>query len=413
MQDILASAIGLDVHRDIIVACYLHGRGESEPEAEHRTFSTLAPGMREMREWIESTGCRCVAMESTGIYWHPVYDALESCFGGEINILVVNARHIKNVPGRKTDMRDAQWIATLLRAGLLRGSFVPDRAFRDMRQLTRYRKNIVNDINKQKNRIDKYLQSSGFRFSTFLSDIFGTSGRNIIRHLIANGSITREGLDKCLKNKLRIKFEKILVSLNGSLSIHQRLCLSRMFTHLEYIESHLTEVETDIKDATAPYEEYLNIITTIPGINTVSASAILAEIGTDMDQFPNSQHFCSWAGLSPGNNKSAARQQSTRINQGNTYLKAMLCEIGWVIAAHRNYPLSGWYWSVKQRRGGKRAVIAVARKILALIYIMLKRKTPYDASHFEARKQQNNDRRARRMVNELRKLGYSITAPTA
>lgn len=413
MQDILVSAIGLDVHRDVIAACCLHGRIESEPEAEHRTFSTLAPGMCEMRKWIESTGCRYVAMESTGIYWHPVYDALEPCFGGEINILVVNARHIKNVPGRKTDMRDAQWIATLLRAGLLRGSFIPDRAFRDMRQLTRYRKSIVNDINKQKNRIDKYLQSSGFRFSTFLSDIFGISGRNIIRHLIANGSITREALDKCLKRKLRLKFEDILVSLNGSLSAHQRLCLSRMFTHLECIESHLAEVEADIKDAIAPYKEYLELLTTIPGVNMVSASAILAEIGIDMDQFPNSQHFCSWAGLSPGNNKSAARQKSTRINQGNIYLKEMLCEIGWVIAAHRNYPLSGWYWSVKQRRGGKRAVIAVARKILALIYIMLKRKTPYDASHFEARKRQNDDRRARRMVNELRKLGYAITAPTA
>lgn len=178
MQDILTCAMGLDVHRDIIVACLAKGELGADPEIEIRSFSTLVPEMKKLRDWVLEAGCHHIAMESTGIYWQPIYEMLEPCFDGKINILVVNARHMKNVPGRKTDMRDAQWIATLLRAGLLKGSFIPDKTFRELRHLTRYRKSIVHDITAQKNRIDKFLQSSGFRFTAFLSDSFGASGRN-------------------------------------------------------------------------------------------------------------------------------------------------------------------------------------------------------------------------------------------
>ena len=184
MQDILTCAMGLDIHRDVIVACLAKGELGTDPEIEIRSFSTLIPEMRKLRDWVLEAGCHYVAMESTGIYWQPIYEMLEPCFDGQISILVVNARHMKNVPGRKTDMRDAQWIATLLRAGLLKGSFIPDKTFRELRHLTRYRKSIVRDITAQKNRIDKFLQSSGFRFTAFLSDAFGASGRNIIRHLM-------------------------------------------------------------------------------------------------------------------------------------------------------------------------------------------------------------------------------------
>ena len=189
MQDILTAAMGLDVYREIIVACLIKGQIGLEPETEIRTFSTLIPEMQKLRDWVLETDCRNVAMESTGIYWQPIYEMLEPCFDSEISILVVNARHMKNVPGRKTDMRDAEWIATLLRAGLLKGSFIPEKPIRELRHLTRYRKSVVHDITAQKNRIDKFLQSSGFRFTAFLSDAFGASGRNIIRHLIENGSI--------------------------------------------------------------------------------------------------------------------------------------------------------------------------------------------------------------------------------
>lgn len=348
-------------------------------------------------------------MESTGIYWQPIYELLEPCFDGEISILVVNARHMKNVPGRKTDMRDAQWIATLLRAGLLKGSFIPEKEMRELRHLTRYRKSIVHDITAQKNRIDKFLQSSGFRFTAFLSDAFGASGRNIIRHLIQYGSIDRAGLDKCLKTKTRNRIDEILIALNGSLSLHQRSFLGMIFSYLEEIEAHKCVVESAIAEEVVRHTEALSLLCSIPGIDVTAAAAILAEIGTDMSAFPDAQHISSWAGLSPGNNESAGKRKSTHISRANPYLKSMLCEVAWVIAGKRNTYLANWYWKVKQRKGAKRATIALARKLLVVIYLMLKTKSPYDEGQYEIRKQQCERKRANRMIHELSKLGYQVT----
>ena len=408
MQDILSCAMGLDIHRDTIVACLSRGSSDKNAEMETRTFSTLIPDMQRLRDWVVETECHHVAMESTGIYWQPIYEILETCFDSEISILVVNARHMKNVPGRKTDMRDAEWIATLLRAGLLRGSFIPEKAFRELRHLTRYRKSIVHDITAQKNRIDKFLQSSGFRFAAFLSDTFGASGRNIIRHLIEHGSITREGLDKCLKTQTRNRIDEILVALNGSLSKHQRDFLRMIFGYLEQIQAHKKTIEDEIAAEIVRHSEALSLLCSIPGIDVTAAAAIIAEIGTDMSAFPDSQHICSWAGLSPGNNESAGKRKSAHINKGNPYLKSMLCEVAWVIAGKRNTYLAGWYWRIKQRKGAKRATVALARKLLVVIYIMIKNKVPYDEESYEARRQQNERKRANRMIHELGRLGYQV-----
>ncbi len=324
---------------------------------------------------------------------------------------MMNARHMKNVPGRKTDMKDAQWIATLLRAGLLKGSFIPDKAFRELRHLTRYRKSVVHDITAQKNRIDKFLQSSGFRFTAFLSDTFGASGRNIVRHLIEHSSIDREALDKCLKAKTRNRIDEILVALNGSLSEHQRRFLNMVFRHLEDLEAHKHTVEDEITEEVLKHTDALNLLCSIPGIDVTAAAAIIAEIGTDMSSFPDSQHICSWVGLSPGNNESAGKRKSVHINKGNPYLKNMLCEVAWIMASHRKLYLSGWYWKVKQRKGAKRATIALARKILSIIYTMLKTGTPYNEECFEQRRLRCERKRANRLVNELQKLGYVVVAP--
>ena len=309
---------------------------------------------------------------------------------------MMNARHMKNVPGRKTDMKDAQWIATLLRAGLLKGSFIPDKAFRELRHLTRYRKSVVHDITAQKNRIDKFLQSSGFRFD---------------RHLIEHGSIDREALDKCLKTKTRNRIDEILVALNGSLSEHQRRFLNMVFWYLEDLEAHKHTVEDEITEEVLKHTDALNLLCSIPGIDVTAAAAIIAEIGTDMSSFPDSQHICSWVGLSPGNNESAGKRKSVHINKGNPYLKNMLCEVAWIMASHRKLYLSGWYWKVKQRKGAKRATIALARKILSIIYTMLKTGTPYNEECFEQRRLRCERKRANRLVNELQKLGYVVVAP--
>ena len=408
MEDILTTVMGLDVHRDSIVACFVKGGAGQTPERETRTFGTLIPEMQKLREWVVETECRNVAMESTGIYWIPIYEMLETCFNGEIHLLVVNARHMKNVPGRKTDMKDAEWIATLLRAGLLKGSFVPEKAFRELRHLTRYRKAIVHDVTSQKNRIDKFLQSSGFRFTAFLSDAFGASGRNIIRHLMEHGSIDREALDKCLKTQTRKRMDEILVALNGTLSEHQRSFLRMAFEHLESLESHRKEVEGAIARETLKHQRVLELLCSIPGIDVTAGASILAEIGSDMSAFPDSEHICSWAGLSPGNNESAGKRKSAHINKGNPYLKSMLCEVAWVVAGKRDHYLSGWYWRIKQRKGAKRATIALARKLLSMIYAMLKSGNPYDDSCFEARRKLSERKRASRMIHELQKMGYKV-----
>jgi len=400
--------MGLDIHRDTIVACLLRGPVDAKPEYEIRTFGTLAPEMDKLREWVLASECHTVAMESTGIYWQPVYELLEPCFDGEIHLMVVNARHMKNVPGKKTDIRDAEWMATLLRAGLLKGSFIPDKAFRELRHLTRYRKKVIADITAQKNRIDKFLQSTGFRMSMFLSDIFGASGRNIMRHLVAHGSINREGLDACLKTQTRNRIDDILISVNGSLSVHQRDFLSMMLAYLEQIELHKKQVETAIDNEIVKQSEALALLCSIPGIDVTSASAIIAEIGTDLSAFPSAEHLCSWAGLAPGNNESAGKRKSAHIGKGNNYLKSMLCEISWVICGKRKLYLSGWYWRIKQRKGAKRAVVALARKLLSIIYTMLKTKQPYNEDRFEERRKQCEQKRASRMIHELAKLGYRI-----
>lgn len=311
MKDILDCCCGLDIHKDTIVACLLKGPINQQPSSEIRTFSTLNHDIDALRNWIETQNCKHVAMESTGIYWQPVYAILELAFDGGISLVVVNARHMKNVPGKKTDMKDSEWIATLLRAGLLNGSFIPAKDIRELRQLTRYRKSVISDITSQKNRVEKFLQSSGFRLSTFLSDIFGASGINIINHLAEHGVITMQDLDLYLKKKARLKMSEIMTAVNGRLNIHQRMILKMLLKYLNQIELHLTEVETEIESEMQKFEHAIELLDSIPGIDKTAASSIIAEIGIDMSQFKTSEHICSWAGLSPGSNESAGKKKES------------------------------------------------------------------------------------------------------
>jgi transposase len=350
MEDILECCCGLDIHKESIVACLLKGPLDhaTRPQRELREFGTLAKDLIALRTWLEAEDCRYVAMESTGIYWQPVYAVLEAAFSNEMHLMVVNARHMKQVPGRKTDMRDAEWIATLLRAGLLKGSFVPERDIRDLRQITRYRKALVRDITSQKNRIEKLLQASGFRLSSFLADIFGASGMAIMHVLVEAGSISHQSLDLCLKGRARRKAAEILASLNGTLSLPQRQLLKMQLAHLADLRENLQEVEAQIQSDFTHFETAIELLDTIPGIDQTAAYAILAEIGQDMSAFPTAQHICSWAGLAPGSNQSAKKKKKQGVLHGNNYLKTMLCEVAWVIAGQKKLYLSGWYWRLKQ-----------------------------------------------------------------
>ena len=377
MKDLLEISCGLDVHKEKIVACILTGPLGKPTHSEIREFSTLIPDMIALRNWIVSKNCHHVAMESTGIYWMPIYEILEDAFSGDITLLVVNARHTKNVPGKKTDMRDSEWISTLLRAGLLNGSFIPEKRIREFRDLNRYRKSVIRDITSQKNRIEKFLQSSGFRLSSFISDIFGASGRNIILHLIEHGQIDKTALDSCRKTKTR---------------------------------NRIDEIETSLEEDMAPFALQVEQLNSIYGISTTASYAIIAEIGIDMKPFKTAEHICSWAGLCPGNNESAGKRKSTSVTKGNPYIKSMLCEIAWVIAGKRNTYLSAWYWRIKQKKGAKKAIVALARKLLVIIYTMLKQGTLFDESCFETRRKHCEQKQLSRYIRELEKNGYHVEA---
>lgn len=409
MEDLLEKCCGLDIHKNTIVACMLSGPLGKKPHAEIKEFTTLNPDLHRLKDWIIEEQCHFVAMESTGIYWQPIYEILEACKDDTLSLLVVNARHMKNVPGKKTDTKDSHWIASLLRAGLLRGSFIPDKQIRDFRQYTRYRKTMIHEITSQKNRIEKFLQSTGFRLSSFVSDIFGASGMNIIHHLISFGSIDRESLDKCLKTQTRKKIDKILIAVNGHLSIHQRNFLQMLLNHLNSLKNHLNEVEEAIDQEIFSFSKQIDLLTSIPGVALVAASSIIAEIGTDMSAFKTAEHICSWAGLSPGNNESAGKRKSVAITKGNPYMKSMLCEVAWVIAGKRNTYLSTWYWKLKQRKGAKKAIIGLARKLLVIIYTMLKTETYYDESVFEKRRIATQQKKTGHYIHELEKQGYIVS----
>ena len=410
MKDLLEISCGLDVHKDKIVACIISGPLGKKTSSEIREFTTLIPDMIALRDWIVSCNCHDIAMESTGIYWIPIYETLESAYDGNIHLLVVNARHMKNVPGKKTDMRDAEWIATLLRAGLLNASFIPSKIVREFRDLNRYRKGVIRDMTTQKNRIEKFLQASGFRLSSFISNIFGASGMNIIHHLIEYGSIDQTAMNECLKAKTRNRMDEILMSVNGTLSLHQRSFLKMLINHFEMLNSHLTEVESALQQEMEPFALQVEQLNSIYGISSIASCAIIAEIGTDMSHFKTAEHICSWAGLSPGNNESAGKRKRASVTKGNPYVKSMLCEVAWVIAGKRNTYLSGWYWRLKQKKGAKKAIVALARKLLVIIYTMLKQGTLFDESCFETRRKCCEERQINRYRHELEKRGYRVEA---
>ena len=410
MKDLLEISCGLDIHKEKIVACILTGPLGKPTHSEIREFTTLIPDMLALRDWIISENCHHVAMESTGIYWIPIYEILEDAFSGDITLLVVNARHMKNVPGKKTDMRDSEWISILLRAGLLNASFIPEKRIREFHDLNRYRKSIIRDITSQKNRIEKFLQSSGFRLSSFISDILGTSGRNIILHLMEHGQIDKISLDSYLKIKTRKRIDEILMSVNGALSEHQKSFLKILMCHYDSMKEHLVEIETHLQEDMLPFALQVEQLNTIYGISTTASCAIIAEIGTDMKPFKTAEHICSWAGLCPGNNESAGKRKSTSITKGNPYIKSMLCEIAWVIAGKRNTYLSAWYWRIKQKKGARKAIVALARKLLVIIYTMLKQGTNFDENCFEVRRKNCEQKQLSRYIRELEKHGYTVEA---
>jgi transposase len=367
MEVFIERCAGLDVHAETIVACVMTGNRDEDLFQETTTFPTLTKDLYHLLKWLEGHGVTHIAMESTGVYWKPVYNILEDFF----DITLANAQRIKNVPGRKTDVNDAEWIAKLLRHGLIEKSFVPPVEIRNLRDLTRLRKKWIGHLTSEKNRIQKVLECSNVKISSVISDVFGVSGRKLLQKLIEQGYVDDSDVESSIHGSMARKKQKITDSLFGTLNEHQIFLIKQSWQHIIYLESLISEIEERVDTILKDYQEEMNLLLTIPGIKKASAAVIIAEIGVDMGQFPTSQHLASWAGVSPGNHESAGKRKSTRTTKGNPHIKSAMCEAAWAVSRCRSRWLAAKYWSLAARRGKKKALVAIAHRMLRIIYSML------------------------------------------
>jgi len=399
MEIIVERGCGLDVHKKTIVACVM-GKGIKK---EIRTFSTMTNDLLRLKKWLKEKGITHVAMESTGVYWKPVFNILEDSF----EVILVNARHIKNVPGRKTDVRDSEWICKLLRNGLLRGSFIPPKDIRELRDLTRYRRKLVQAISAEKNRVQKILEDANIKLSSVVSDTFGVSASKIINELI-RGELTVEEMSELAKGRLCKKKEELKEALVGNFQEHHRFMLKASLEHIHSIEKIISRLDLEINKKMDKYREEYELLQTIPGVKEYGASSIIAEIGTDMSRFPSEEHLSSWAGMSPGNNESAGKKKACRINHGNKCLKGTLTECAWAGSRTKNTYLKAKYKSLVGRRGKKRALIAVGHKILIMCYYIIKHKVAYKELGIDYLDNRKKEKIIKSYINRLNNFGYKV-----
>ena len=408
MEVIYPPCCGLDVHKKTVVACLLTPGADGKPTKQIRTFGTMTADLVALADWLAAAGCTHVALESTGVYWKPIWNLLEQRF----HLLLVNARHIKAVPGRKSDVRDSEWIADLLQHGLLRGSFVPDRAQRELRELTRYRLVLVRDRTAEANRLQKTLEGANIKLAAVATDILGVSGRQILRALVA-GELDPRVLAELATGLLRKKIPQLEQALAGQVNAHQQFLIRRHLEQIEGLDSALAEVSAEIAQRMQPYEALIARLDTIPGIGRYVAEAVLAEIGVDMRRFPRAQHLASWAGMCPGQYESAGKHQRGTTRKGSPWLRALLVQAAHAAARTQGTYLAAQYRRLAARRGKQRAAVAVGHTILVIIYHLLTEEMEYQdlgPQYFD-----DHDRAAteRRLVRRLEQLGYTVSLEPA
>jgi len=404
MEVVHERCCGVDVHKKTVVACVITPAGQ-----QTRSFGTTTRELRALADWLAAEGVTHVAMESTGVFWKPVYNVLE---GRGLTLLVVNAQHVKAVPGRKTDVKDAAWIAELLRHGLLRGSHIPDRAQREQQELVRYRTRLIQERAQVVQRIQKVLEGANIKLSAVVADVVGVSGRAMLDALVA-GTADAEALAALARGRLQAKRAALREALEGEVGLAQRVLLDSHLRHLDFLDTEIRRLSEEIAERLRPFDDALDRLDTIPGVGRRAAERILAEIGADISRFPTAGHLASWAGLCPGNHQSAGKRLSGRTRHGNSWLKAALVEAAWgAVHTHDSY-LAALYHRLAARRGAKRAIVAVAHAILVIIYHLLRHGTSYrelGSNYFDERDRQATVRRA---VRRLERLGYQVTPEVA
>lgn len=403
MDALIERCAGLDVHQATVVACVLIGEAGRKPLKEIRTFSTMTQDLAAMRDWLKGHGVTHVGMESTGIYWKPVHTILE----GHFELIVANAHHIKNVPGRKTDVKDAEWTADLVRHGLVKPSFVPPPPIRELRDLVRLRRSLSEALTTEQNRTLKLLESANIKLASVVSQVFGVSGRAMMRALIDNTATPQEMADLA-KRKLRRKLEPLALALDGRLTEHHRYLLDFHLRRVEAIEADLRTLDERIEEKAQPYAAQRRLLRQIPGVDDRIALAIIAEIGIDMTVFGNARRLAAWAGVCPGNNESAGKKKSTASRKGNIHLKTTLVQAAVCAARTKGSYYKDKYHRLKARRGSLRAAMAIAHKILVAVFHMLAKTIPFQELGEAFLDQQASKRTTTNLVRRLNTLGYDV-----
>lgn len=408
MEVLYASCAGLDIHKQTVVACRVTPDPAGQPQKAIRTFGTLTDDLLALGDWLAEAGCTHVAMEATGVYWKPLYNLLEDRF----TLLLVNARHIKTVPGRKTDVRDCEWIADLLRHGLLRASFVPARPERELRELTRYRTSLVQERAREVSRIQKTLEGANVKLSSVAADVLGTSGRAMLEALVA-GTTDAAALADLAQGKLREKRAALERALTGRVGAHQRFLLAEQLIHLDDLAAQIARLSAEIAERLRPFAQELERLDAIPGVGLQTAEVLLAELGTDMTRFPTARHLASWAGMCPGNDESAGKRRSGKTRKGNKWLRTVLVEAAHGAAHSKRSYLAAQYAHLVPRRGTKRAAVAVGHSILVIVYQLLRTPQPYQDLGLHYLTARDQDRQKQRLVKRLEELGYAVTITPA
>jgi transposase len=403
MEAIFRCCAGLDVHSKTVAACVRCVDDQGQIHAEVRTFGTMTRDLLALMDWLVAEGVSHVAMESTGVFWKPVYNILEEQF----QILLVNARHIKNVPGRKTDVKDCEWIAQLLQCGLLRGSFIPPRPQRELRDLTRMRTQLTREMSSVANRIHKVLEDTNIKVGVVATDILGVSGRRMI-HALLDGETDTAKMADMARGRLRDKIPLLKEALVGKVTEHHQFLLKQLMNHLTYLEGQIEVFNQRIEQAARPFEKAIAALIPMPGYERASAQSVIAEIGPDMTVFRTDAHLCSWAKICPGNNESAGKRKSGATGHGNRWLRTILVQVAWAASHKKGSYFQAQYRRLAGRRGKKKAIVAVAHSILTVTYYVLKFERSYKdlgVDHFD---RIARDRMRRYHIKRLESLGYKV-----
>ena len=407
MEVLYPRCAGLDVHAGSVTACARIARGR-EVTYEHLTVSTTTRGLLELAEWLAAHECTHVAMEATGVYWKPVWHVLEEHF----TLVLANAMHIRNVPGRKSDMNDATWIADLLAHGLVRSSFVPPAPIQELRDLTRTRRQLVHEVARHVLRIQKTLEDANLKLTQVMSNIVGASGRAILHALIA-GETDPDRLADLTRGRLKATRADLVAALHGRVTDHHRFMIKLHLTQIDALESAIATIEARIGDALGPFRAAVSLLTTMPGVSETTARVLVAEIGTDMTRFPSVGHLISWAGFCPRLDESAGKRRSTRTRPTSPWLKPTLVNAAWAATHKKDGYLRAQFLRIKSRRGAKKAILAVASSMLTAAYFMLRDGVEYHdlgAHHFE---QRDKEQLTKRLIQRLRDLGVAVEVKAA